>query len=130
MSHKREIQAIDSQNRRIVLRLTGLTEEQYVNLQLDTAREYLLEMLGEDPMGIEHILAGRIFWTWFINRWNRQDAAMVIPALYHEEPRNRAERYRIMHYNALVVTYYKPQLPERVSAGCQYFSLIQTKAAI
>jgi hypothetical protein len=111
MSHISEIRAKDNAYKRVVFRLTGLSADEYNNLQLDIAKIYLDDMLGDDPMGTDYVYTSKIFWSWFINKWNALDASVIVPALYKTDASFRREKYRLMHINALIVQMNKPTLP-------------------
>lgn len=114
MSHIKQIQARNKAYKRIVLRLTGLTEDQYHDLQLDLARRYLEYMLGDDPMGIDYVYHSSQFWSWYLNRWNQADYREIVPALYSLEKEIRAERYQLMHFTLQLVSVRKPTIPQHV----------------
>ncbi|HUM50453.1 MAG TPA: hypothetical protein PK431_01510 [Chitinophagales bacterium] len=99
---------------RIVLRLTGLTHEAYVEMQLQIGRDYLENMLGDDPLGIEYVYKGKMFWKWFINSWQKRDADEFVNALYKVDAEFRCEKYRLMHFNWCVVRHQKPHMPQSV----------------
>jgi hypothetical protein len=99
---------------RIVLRLTGLTQEQYVEIQLQIGRDYLENMLGDDPLGIEYVYSSRLFWKWFINSWQKRDSDGLVKILYRVSAEFRCEKYMRMHFNWCIVRHQLPRLPKHV----------------
>ena len=114
MSHTKDIRLKYLAYKRVVLRLTGLSADAYHNLQFDLAKQYLEFMLGDDPLGINYVYSDKQFWNWFLNKWNQSDVKEVVPALYKIDVADRAERYKLMHFNLLIVQEQKPILPQHV----------------
>ena len=114
MSHVKDIQARNKAYLRIVFRLTGLSMEQYVEMQLDIAKQYLTDMLGDDPLGIEYVYQDELFWKWFRSGWQQRDATGFVTALYSVDADFRKEKYRLMHFNWCVVRHQRPQIPQQV----------------
>lgn len=114
MTHVQEIQARNKAFVRIVLRLTGMTHEQYMEMQLQIGRDYLENMLGDDPMGIEYVYTSEMFWKWFLNSWQKRDADEFVNVLYRVDANFRLEKYKLMHFNWCVVRHQRPILPQQV----------------
>lgn len=111
MTHIQEIQARNKANLRILLRLTNMSIEEYVTMQMDIAEEYLELAFGGDVMAI---YKSEMFWKWFINAWNNRDAMSGIKTLYAVEPSQRKEQYRTMHYNWCIVRHKTSYLPQQL----------------
>lgn len=111
MTHIQQIQARNKANLRILLRLTNMSIEEYVTMQMDIAEEYLDIALGGDVMAI---YKSEMFWKWFINAWNNRDAMGGIKTLYAVEPSKRKEQYRAMHYNWCIVRHKAAYLPQQL----------------
>ncbi len=114
MTHVQEIQARNKAYVRNVLRLTKLSHEQYVEMQLEIGRDYLENMLGDDPIGIEYVYKSEMFWKWFINSWQKRDADEFVKVLYGVDAEFRCEKYLLMHFNWCVVRHQRPQMPQQV----------------
>ena len=114
MSHVKEIQARNKAYTRIVLRLTGLSIDELVEIQMDIALQYLDNMLGDDPIGIEYVYQDEMFWKWFINGWHKRDADEFVKTLYGVDANFRREKYRLMHFNWCVVRHQRPQMPQQL----------------
>lgn len=111
MTHIQQIQARNKANLRILLRLTNMSIEEYVTMQMDIAEEYLEIALGDGAM---EIYKSDLFWKCFINAWNNRDAMSGIKTLYAVEPSKRKEQYKMMHYNWCIVRHKTLYLPQQL----------------
>lgn len=83
-------------NKKSVLYLTTMTEEQYNNFQIDTARAWL-EFYWGGLLSIDNLYRTNIFWRWWICAWNEADDKFILKALYDTHNSKRNSRYRELH---------------------------------
>lgn len=129
MSHVKSIQDRNKANVRNVLRLTGMSIEDYVNYQMEVAHQYLENMLGDDPMGIDYVYKSGLFWKWFISQWQKRDADGFVKSLYLVDRDQRLQKYKLMHLNWCVLRHQRPQMPQQV-LNDMYFKRIGNTAKI
>jgi hypothetical protein len=83
-------------NKKSVLYLTTMTEDQYNNFQIDTARAWL-EFYWSGVLSIDDLYRTKIFWRWWMCAWNEADDKFILPALYSTHKSKRNTRYRELH---------------------------------
>lgn len=64
-------------NAQLLIRLLDITEDQYNNLLIDTANEYLDRSMGLDAFGKQVLLSRGHFWQWWIRQWNRREKIFI-----------------------------------------------------
>jgi hypothetical protein len=67
----------EQENRDAVKSWLKLTDDEATNLFIDTAYEYLRNVLGTDAYGLEHLPKTSEFWMWWRLEWNRIDAIFL-----------------------------------------------------
>lgn len=95
MTHSEELKAQFDYNRKQVLWLTKLSEEQYSNFQIDTAKAFV-EMHFAGVINIDQLLDTKLFWKWWNYMWNDADDKWILHRLYHTREGAYCE-YRIQH---------------------------------
>lgn len=67
----------EQENRKAVKNWLKLTEDEMTNLFIDTAYDYLRNVLGTDAYGLENLPRTSEFWSWWRLEWNRIDAIFL-----------------------------------------------------
>lgn len=91
-------------NRKQVLWLTGITEDELNNLIYETGEAWITAHIGNDQEMASYLLAQEEIWNWWKNEWHRRDACNL-PALYDIYQRHPGEckgRYRMLHQETFV----------------------------
>lgn len=83
-------------NRQQVLYLTGMTQEQYNNFQIDTAKEWV-ERYYQSIMDTDRLLSTIMFWKWWMYHWSGIDDKMILSVLYDAPKKKRLMFYRQLH---------------------------------
>ncbi len=96
MTHADTLQGQYSYNRKQVLFLARITEEEYQNFHIDTAKAWV-ERFWNGIYDDNELLNSSTFWKWWNYSWNHADENIVIPALYAVNPVARHTTYRAMH---------------------------------
>jgi len=56
-----------------VCKALGWSDLQYKSYQEQTGLDYLQSVVGADDWGLDHLKKTPIFWSWWINHWNKRD---------------------------------------------------------
>jgi hypothetical protein len=63
--------------RNSVLKLTGMSEQQYTDMVFNYGHEWINSRVDGDAMGIEVLSCSTHFWDWFCNQWRLADEVWV-----------------------------------------------------
>lgn len=96
MTHSDTLKAQFTYNRLQVLWLTDMTEEEYSNFQIDTAKAWA-DRYWSDAYDVDKLLASSNFWNWWTYSWQTADDLYFIKLLYAKEPLQRYSSYRKLH---------------------------------
>ena len=96
MTHTETLKGQFNYNRKQVLWLTDMTEEEYNNFQIDTAKAWT-ERYWTDVYDVDQLLTSTLFWQWWGYTWNDIDERSMLRQLYSIEPPHRHSSYRAMH---------------------------------
>ena len=77
MTNAQAFKIREQQNRDAVKKWLKLTDDEASNLFIDTAYDYLKNVLGTDAYGLEHLPKTSEFWTWWRLEWNRIDSIFL-----------------------------------------------------
>lgn len=83
-------------NRQQVLFLTGMTQAQYNNFQIDTAKAWT-ERFFQRIMNTDALLNTTLFWQWWMYQWNCIDDKALLLSLYEMPKEKRHIYYRQLH---------------------------------
>ncbi len=83
------------QVRSLILRLSDYSENEYNNMIIAGADDYLRRNLRpEDEHAVQAMRKSRFFWKWWINQWDRRNRILLHDIGYDESTRIcREERY-------------------------------------
>lgn len=56
-----------------ILELSGLTEEEYFFMKIDTGFEYLRDIVKAEERDVQAFAESKLFWAWWVNLWERRD---------------------------------------------------------
>lgn len=56
-----------------MLKLLNMSEEAYVDMQIDTAHDYLVKAVGCDDEMRQILMSKPMFWAWWRNHWAARD---------------------------------------------------------
>ena len=73
-----------------VRKLTGMNEDEYINLIVDRGIDYLEQVLGCDQYGRDVLAGEDLFWSWWNNHWHRRDMRFL--TLYKRSGHGRNAR--------------------------------------
>jgi hypothetical protein len=83
-------------NKMQVLYLTGMTSEQYITFQIDTAKAWV-EFYCKNIIDTQALLITSTFWGWWVLQWNNVDDGDILKALYCVPQALRHAQYRQLH---------------------------------
>src|SRR5438309_1137907 len=83
-------------NKMQVLYLTGISDEQYNNFQIDMAKAWV-EFYWQNIIDTKVLLNTTIFWRWWVLQWNGIDDRSILQTLYTTPPAQRHTKYRELH---------------------------------
>lgn len=83
-----------SYNRKQVCYLCGITDDEFLALQMDTAKAFAQHYTLNDP---EVILSSMLFLSWWCYHWNLIDDRVILRDMYEVKPESRYSWYRQMH---------------------------------
>lgn len=93
MKHAEKLKSQFTYNRKQVLFLTGISEQEYQNLQIDTARAWIERYCY--GLSIDALLNCTLFWKWWNYMWNEADDDAILSQVYEAE--SKYYTYRMLH---------------------------------
>lgn len=94
-THTQQLKANFSSNKKQILWLTKMNDEQYENFKLDTGRAFIeLHYKTED---VEQLCSSKAFWSWWQYNWNTIDDTLILEQIYATVASSRAYMYRALH---------------------------------
>lgn len=97
ITHIQQLRAQYAYNRKQVLWLTGMTDEELSGFQLDTGMDWLTHYTCEAKYLLEQLMREPMIWRWWINEWNLRDDALYLAQLYRFGGKEANAMYRSMH---------------------------------
>lgn len=103
-SHTDNCAAQYAADRKAILFLTGMTEEQYSHFVYETGVEWLTNYTKQSEELTRLFMQEPLIWKWWCNEWGRRDAKNLA-ALYYSYEVAKSEvlaRYRMMHQEVFI----------------------------
>jgi hypothetical protein len=75
----------EQENKEKVLRWLKMSDEDHFDLVVDTALEYLKNVLHVNAYGLEYLSKSTDFWTWWRIEWNRIDTLFLDALKPHDD---------------------------------------------
>lgn len=97
MNHLANIRAQHDYNRKQVLWLTGMTDEELSSFQLETGMDWLKRYTLEERHILDEVMRKPMIWKWWMLQWNIRDDRHFLHCLYHVPANEANARYRQMH---------------------------------
>lgn len=96
MSNAQELKSQFTYNRKQVLFLTAITEQEYENFRIDTARAWVERFFRN--IDVDALMSNcSLFWKWWNYNWNTLDDNGIVEQLYGYSAGSRYVAYRQMH---------------------------------
>jgi hypothetical protein len=96
MSSANQIKAQYAYNKKNLLYLAGVSEDDYGKFQMDTAIEWL-EKYWHGVINTDALLNTKLFWNWFTCVWSEADDRFIVNQLYTTPKPSRWCLYRQLH---------------------------------
>jgi len=84
----------EQQNRKTLLELLQISEDDLALQIFEGAYEYLEKVFGTDAYGLTHLPKTSQFWTWWKMEWNKIDHIFVSAVEEHRTPKGIAYKVR------------------------------------
>ena len=94
-THTQQLKADFASNKKQILWLTKMSEEQYLNFRSDMAKAFVEANYRQEQWGF--VIASIAFCKWWIYNWNSIDDKWILEELYHINEPSRCSMYRMMH---------------------------------
>lgn len=101
-THIQKQRAQFAYNRKQVLWLTAMTNEELNAFQFDTGLDWLQRYTNEQRELLNEIMRQPLIWKWWMLNWNRRDDDVCLRMLYTIEANGRAAYYRSMHQGIFI----------------------------
>lgn len=95
-THSDKLKGQFSYNKKQVLWLTDMTEQEYHDFQTDTAKAWA-DRNWADVYNTDNLIVTNTFWGWWKYNWNKADDDCIIAVLYTIQSNARFTRYRELH---------------------------------
>lgn len=92
-----QLRQLYTQNREMVLLLTGMTEVDLYTFQIELFSSWLDVYNGYDSPVNEHMIQEDLIWKWWVNEWHLADHNTILPLIKSTRPSDRYRRYKNMH---------------------------------
>lgn len=89
ISHIAQMRAQYAYNRKQVLWLTGMSDEELSNHQFEEGLAWLTAYTGGEEEATAALMLEPLIWKWWTNEWNRRDDGQYLSCLYdvaHQPP--------------------------------------------
>ena len=96
MTHANKLKGQFDYNTKQVLWLTDMTDMEYQNFQIDTAKAWI-DRYWADVYEGDTLIGSSLFWKWWAYAWHHADDTVILPILYATPPNGRHSSYRAMH---------------------------------
>lgn len=103
-THIAQLRGQYAYNRKQVLWLTGMTDDDLFAFQMDQGLDWLQIYTHEDRLLLLEVMKQPLIWKWWINQWNRLDNIFVISKLYECSAEERLYKYRSLHQTVFAAT--------------------------